>query len=238
MKKKVKKREVAAWGVHLYTITGGIIGMFALFEAARGKIENAFLLIILSHLIDATDGLMARAVRVWEVLPNFSGEMVDNLIDIFTYLWLPMFIIWTTDALPSDYWLILPVIAGMYAYGQVNMKTDDDFFLGFPTLWDAVSIYIVYLNPSEWLAVLIIVIPTVLSFIPLRYLYPSKNSFLSKPSWILALLWIALWIYILVEEPTNRNLVVVSLFYPAFYLLGSFYANYKVYKENKEVATA
>lgn len=232
----MKKRKLAAWLVHFYTISGGIIGMFALFEAARGRIENAFLLIILSHLIDATDGLMARAVKVWEVLPNFSGEMVDNLIDIFTYLWLPMFIIWSVNALPSDYWLILPVVAGLYAYGQVNMKTDDDFFLGFPTLWDAVSIYVVFLRPSEWIAVVIILIPTILSFIPLRYLYPSKNAFLSKPMWILAIFWVALWIYILVEAPENRTLVLVSLFYPAFYLLGSFYANYKVYKNNKMAA--
>ncbi len=232
----MKKRKLAAWLVHFYTISGGIIGMFALFEAARGRIENAFLLIILSHLIDATDGLMARAVKVWEVLPNFSGEMVDNLIDIFTYLWLPMFIIWSVNALPSDYWLILPVVAGLYAYGQVNMKTDDDFFLGFPTLWDAVSIYVVFLRPSEWIAVVIILIPTILSFIPLRYLYPSKNAFLSKPMWILAIFWVALWIYILVEAPENRTLVLVSLFYPAFYLLGSFYANYKVYKSNKMAA--
>ncbi|MBZ0308852.1 MAG: phosphatidylcholine synthase, partial [Anaerolineae bacterium] len=72
------QRKIAAWLVHLYTVSGGILGLFALFEAARGHFENTFLLLIASHWIDGTDGLLARAVRVWEVLPKFSGEMVDN----------------------------------------------------------------------------------------------------------------------------------------------------------------
>ncbi len=236
MNRVTKQRQIAAWLVHLYTVFGGILGLFALFEAARGNFENTFLLLIASHWVDGTDGLLARAVKVWEVLPNFSGEMVDNLIDIFTYLWLPVFIIWKADALPSDYWLILPVIGAMYAYGQVNMKTEDNFFLGFPTLWDGISIYVVYLRPAEWVAVLMILIPTIFSFIPVRFLYPSRNTFLSKSSWALAVMWIGLWIYILTTEPENRTLVFLSLYFPAFYLFGSFYANYRLYKEARIAA--
>lgn len=217
--------KLAAWLVHLYTITGGIAGLFALFEAGRGDLRSAFLLILLSHWIDATDGLLARAVRVWEVLPNFDGSMLDNMIDIFTFLWLPVFIIWQADALPHERWLVIPVIATLYAYGQTNMKSDDNFFIGFPSYWEVVAMYIVFLEPTPEVAATMLVVFGILSFIPLRYLYPSKNAFLQRPTWLLGILWLFLWIYILLDKDADKGWVWLSLFYPIYYMVGSLYAN-------------
>ena len=231
-----RQRQAVAWLVHLYTVSGGIVAMFGLFEAAKGNTIDAFLLIIVSRIIDATDGLIARKLRTWEVLPNFSGDMVDNLIDIFTFLWIPVYIMWSEQVLPHDIWLIVPVIATLYAYGNINMKTEDGFFMGFPSLWGMILIYLYFLNPGGWIAVLIVVIPAIMSFMPIKFLYATKYPFLRTPTLATGGLYILLWLYILLEEPENIDLVYLSLFFPVYYLLASLYATYK-FRPNAQPAT-
>jgi phosphatidylcholine synthase len=224
----VTVRVFSAWLVHLYTISGGVIGMLALFAAADGQVQAAFLLLIVSMLIDATDGILARRVRVRDVLPNFDGGEVDNIIDALTYGWIPVFIMWTQELLPSPMWYVLPVIALCYAYGQVNMKTADSFFLGFPSYWNIVALYLFWLQPAPLIAVLMIAVPTVLTFIPTRYLYPSKNQILWRLSWSMGAIWFAMVVFLLLQEVPNPTLISLSLFYPVYYMVASFYVDWRM----------
>ena len=219
----MNRRKLAAWMVHLYTASGGVVGMMALFAAADGQVRLAFLLLCLCTLIDATDGILARKAQVSSVLPNFSGAMIDNVIDVLTFVWVPVFIMGSQHLLPSLAWTAVPIIAALYAYGQVNMKTDDAFFLGFPSYWNFIALYLFWLKPEPVIAVLAVVIPGILSFIPTRYLYPSKNPILSKTSWLMGLVWAVMVLYLLTQETPNQNLILASLFYPIYYLALSFY---------------
>jgi phosphatidylcholine synthase len=224
----VTHRQLSAWLVHLYTISGGVFGMLALFAAAEGEIRTAFLLLVVSMLIDATDGILARRVRVRDVLPNFDGAEVDNIIDALTYGWIPIFIMGSQGLLPHLLWVMLPVIALCYAYGQVNMKTPDAFFLGFPSYWNIVALYLFWLRPAPPVAILMVVIPTVLTFIPTRYLYPSKNQMLWRVSWGLGAVWFTLVIGLLLQTSPNPALVSFSLFYPVYYMVASFYVDWRL----------
>jgi len=221
------QRLVAAWSVHIYTILGGVVALFALFEMLKGNAQDGFLMLIASRLIDATDGMLARAVKVWEVLPNFSGELVDHLIDIFSYLWLPITVMWHYSLLPHSAWLIAPVLGSLYSYGA-STKTNDNFFQGFPSYWGGILLYMYHLQPVAWVAVLMLVVPAFFCFVPIKFLYPTKNPFLRRTSWVLVLAWTALWAYILIAQPENqKTLVYISLFYPLYYLAASGYANIK-----------
>jgi phosphatidylcholine synthase len=231
-------RKAAAWLVHFYTATGGILGMIALFAAVDGQIENAFILLLIALVIDATDGLLARYVRVREVLPNFDGAMVDNIIDFLTYIWVPVFIIGATGLLPHIMWIGIPVLAGLYAYGQTEMKTPDDFFLGFPSYWNIVALYMYWLQPSPVIAVLMLVIPGVLTFIPTRYLYPSKNRTLSKTTWVLATIWLLLITYMLLQPQADQTLILASLYFPVYYFAASFYIDFQVRRNNHALASS
>ncbi len=224
----LRTRTLLAWGVHLYTAIGGVVGMFALFNAALGYTREAFLLLVVTLLIDATDGLMARAVRVREVLPGFDGAMLDNVIDTLTFAWIPVFILWQEALLPHPLFLVLPVLASLYAYGQVNMKTEDSFFLGFPTYWNIVALYLYWLRPVAVVAVLLVALFTVLTFVPTRYLYPSKNAALWQLSWGLGSLWFVLIIGLLLQPEPPLVLVWVSLLYPLYYLGASFYLDWRL----------
>ncbi len=216
-------RRLAAWAVHFYTMLGGLVGVWALFAAADGDTRGAFLLLVLSMVIDATDGLMARRLRISEVLPYFDGSMVDNVIDVLTFVWVPVFIMWREALLPHALLLAVPVLASLYAYGQTNMKSDDNFFIGFPSYWNVVALYLYWFQPGDMIAALMVIIPGVFSFIPTRYLYPSKNSFLWKTTWTLGALWFALLVYLLGQADPDLRWVWLSLLFPLYYLAGSAY---------------
>jgi len=220
--------RLRAWGVHIYTAIGGVLGMFALYAAADGFTRRAFVLLVICMLIDATDGILARRFRVREVLPDFDGAMMDNVIDMLTFVWVPVFIMWQASLLPHPLWTAVPLLAGLYAYGQVNMKTDDNFFLGFPSYWNVIALYLYWLQPASLIAVLLVTVPAVLTFIPTRYLYPSRNYVFWRLTWSLGVVWFGIIFVLLAQTPPNMSLVYISLYYPAYYLVMSFYIDYRV----------
>jgi phosphatidylcholine synthase len=225
---RFRRQRLAAWGVHLYTASGGILGMFALFAAADGNYRTTFLLLVVTMLIDATDGLMARRLKVKEVLPSFDGAMMDNVIDILNFAWTPIFVIARIGVLPHPAWVVVPILGALYAYGQSDMKNDEGYFIGFPTYWSIVALYLFWLRPDWHIALALIVIPGILSFVPTRYLYPSKGSTLWRSNWFFGTLWFALVIYLLSQEHPDQLLVLFSLIYPAYYMTASFWVDYRV----------
>lgn len=221
-------KQVASWLVHGYTASGGVLGFFALLAAVEGAPRQAFLLLMGAFFIDVTDGLLARWARVQVHLPRFSGARVDDAVDVFTYIYVPLFIVVHEGLLPHPAWIVPPLLAGLYAYGQSDMKTDDHFFLGFPSYWNVVALYLFWLQPHPAVAVACVLIPTVLTVVPTRYLYPSRNAFLWKTNFALGGLWLVLVCVLLLQDTPDRRLVLLSLAYPALYMGLSFYADGRV----------
>jgi len=227
MNNKTSMEMFLAWGVHLYTALGGVIGFFALYAAVQENYIGAFSLLLLSSVIDATDGILARLIDVKRVLPAFDGSMLDNVIDIFTYAWIPLFIISQLTSFSTAI-IVLPIFASLYAYGQVNMKTADNYFLGFPTYWNVIALYVYLFSIDGVLGAAILVIFSILTFVPTKYLYPTKHE--NKLYRIFFLVGGAIWILLvcyLMFVP-NYTLTYVSLFYPLAYLGLSFYEDLKL----------
>ena len=44
---------------------------------------------------------------------------------------------------------VLPLLASAYGFSQVNVKTDDGFFLGFPSYWNIVAYYLFVLAAAS-----------------------------------------------------------------------------------------
>lgn len=220
-------QKAAAWSVHFYTACGGLIGMVALLTAARGDLRTTFILLVFTMIIDGTDGILARRVRVREVLPRFDGASLDNVIDVLTYGYIPIFIMMQTGVLPHPAWALVPTAALLYAYGQVDMKTPDSFFLGFPSYWNVVALYLFWLRPAPPIAVAMVVIPAILTFVPTRYLYPSKNTVLWQVTWPLTVIWFVMLLVLLSQPTPNPTLVAISLFFPAYYLIASMWVEYR-----------
>ena len=225
--------KISAWAVHLYTAMGLVVAgsiIYCLVSDDPDRFRQAFVLMLIATVIDATDGFFARKVRVKEVLPGFDGRRLDDITDFLNYTFLPLFLIYEAGLLPEGQqaWLFIPLVASAYGFCQVSAKTDDGFFLGFPSYWNLVAFYLYAMQPPGWLTVTLLMVLSLLTFIPMRYLYPSQPGRLNRLSLLLGAVWAALLVLILwvaTEEPLHngrgRSQTNVSLFYPAYYLLAS-----------------
>jgi phosphatidylcholine synthase len=218
-------QRTLAWGVHAYTMSGGALGMLALVAVVERQTPIALLLLAIAIVIDMTDGMLARKVKVSEVVPNFDGAKVDDLVDFLTYVWAPVLILYAEGLVSSPVWLLLPVIGSLYAYGRPGMKEVDGeaYFVGFPSYWNILVLYMYWLRPAEDVTIALLIIFCVLSFVPTRYLYPSKNPKYPLATLGLGAIWLILIGYLLAQSEPNNSLVVLSLFYPIYYLGASFF---------------
>lgn len=223
----MKLKVILAWCVHLYTALGLVAAAGIAVLIVRGgdnSFRAALALMLLATVIDSTDGWLARRARVSEFAPSFDGRTLDDLIDFQTYTSLPLLLIWRAELLTGGQacWLLLPLLASAYGFSQVNAKTDDGFFLGFPSYWNIVAFYLYLLRPPVWTTLLLIITLSLLTFVPWRYLYPSQRAPYSRLTNLLAVVWFASLLLILARAPdSSRLLVLLSLAFPIYYLLMS-----------------
>lgn len=211
-----------AWFVHLYTAMGFVCAAGIALLIVRGGDESfrwAFLLMMIATAIDATDGWLARRARVKVVLPHFDGAALDNLIDFHTYASLPLLLLWRAEILPgaAAWLLLLPLLASAYGFSQVNAKTDDGFFLGFPSYWNIVAFYGYVLHPPVWMSASVIIVLSVLTFVPTPYLYSTRGGPMAKAMNVAAVAWFVLLGLVLFGR-SQKTLAEVSLIYPFAYL--------------------
>lgn len=225
----------AAWCVHLYTAMGLVIAAWIvvlLVEGGPAAYRQVFLLMLLATFVDATDGTLARKIRVKKVLPNFDGRKLDDITDFLTYTFLPLMLVWRANLLPAgtNGWLILPLLASAYGFCQVEAKTADGYFLGFPSLWNIVALYLYILQLPGYFALGTIIVLSLMTFVPSRYLYPSQPGAFNMLNNVLGAIWAGFLTWLLVQLPAAQlpprdgpawQFALATLSYPAFYMLAS-----------------
>jgi phosphatidylcholine synthase len=225
-------RKLLAWLVHLYTAMGLVCaaGMAVLIvRGSDASFRGAFLLMMVATAIDATDGWLARRVGVEEVLPGFDGGALDNLIDFHTYSSLPLLLIWRAGVLPGSlaWLLLLPLLASAYGFSQVDVKTDDGFFLGFPSYWNIAAYYLFVLAPPVWVSAALVSTCAVLTFIPTRYLYATRGGPFATLINVGSAIWfVSLGVVLFGPQEYRRTVALLSLVYPVMYLALSAFVNF------------
>lgn len=220
-------RRAAAWAVHLYTASGLLLAAGAAVLVVDGSphaLRRALLLLAAATVVDSTDGWLARRVHVGRVLPGFDGRRLDDIVDFHTYTSLPLLLLWRSGVLAPEHapWLLLPLLASAYGFSQAEVKTADGCFLGFPSYWNVVALYLHLLRPSSSAALGVLVVLALLTFVPTRYPYPSQPGRLNRATAVLGLAWGAAILLVLLEVPADpRGWLLVSLAFPAFYLAAS-----------------
>ena len=220
-------RVVLAWLVHLYTSLGAVIAFAALICIEERLFAETFWLLAVAVIIDATDGALARAARVKEMIPWFDGARLDDIVDYLTYVFIPVFFMYRAELFPAqDSWWIapIPLLASAYGFCQAQAKTADHFFCGFPSYWNIFAFYLYILKTPLWINAFATLALSVMVFVPIRYVYPSRSPYLRTPTIVLGAVWgvmLALIIYQL-PEPSIK-LAIASLAFPAYYTALSFW---------------
>ena len=174
--------------MHIFTAMGAGIALLAMLEAVREHWASMFAWLGVALIIDAIDGPMARKLDIMRLQPNWSGEVLDLVVDFVTYVFVPAYAITASR-------LLLPLAAPILGLGIVvssalyfadrRMKADDNHFRGFPALWNAAAFYLFLLHPPPALASLIVAVLIALTFVPIHVLHPLR---------VVRLRWLTLWL--------------------------------------------
>jgi len=219
-----RRRKVAAWSVHAYTALGLPLAWLCARALAEGDASGFFLWSAIACLIDATDGFLARRVGVKDVVPQFNGRRLDDIVDYLHFVVLPMAAIDALDLLPTNQsWVVvLPLVASGYGFAQEAAKTDDSF-VGFPSYWNVLALYLYVLDAPPRLVVASLVVLSAMVFVPIHYLYPSRARFLRAWTIGLGVVWTVMVFALALEPraPWAWTVGAVSLFYPLYYTVAS-----------------
>jgi len=212
-----------AWLVHLYTASSAVLALLATRAIFEYRLRDAFFWLGAAIVIDATDGVLARAARVSQRLPWFNGAKLDDIVDYLTYVFVPAVIVWRA-LLVAEAWTI-PVASAMllssaYGFNREDAKTSDHFFTGFPSYWNLVVFYLYLLQAGQTFNAMVLLALAVLVFVPIRYVYPSRT-----PAWRgvtvgLGVLWgIALVVMVWQLPVVSPVLLWASLLFPVYYVI-------------------
>lgn len=212
-----------AWLAHLYTASGAVFA----FLAARAVIEfdyrAAFFWLGVQILVDATDGVLARALRVSERLPWFNGAKLDDIIDYLTYVFVPALFVWRAILVPERWTLWVAgamLLSSAYGFNREDAKTADHYFKGFPSYWNIVVFYLLVLHWPPQINAAILLGLAVMVFVPMKYVYPSRMPVLRWQTNALGAVWGVLMGVMLWQYPAiSRPVLLASLTFPIYYFV-------------------
>lgn len=235
--------RLAGAAVHAYTALGTVLGFLIVIAAIDGDVEAALWLGLAALFVDGTDGMLSRWARVKETYPWFDGALLDNIVDYLTYVFAPVVLLWTAGYLLEGPlgWVLaaLPLLASSYQFCRVDAKTDDHAFLGFPSYWNVVAFYAIVLDVGEPALAVTLVVLSVLVFVPIRFLYPSRSGVLRTLSLALSAVWAVTYAVLLLQYPDPHPLVaVLSLTYVAYYWGVSLWMTARAARRRREGRTA
>lgn len=205
---------LAAFGVHIFTASGAALGLLALVAAVQGQWSLMFLLLGIALIVDGVDGAIARRLEVGERLPRWSGETLDLVVDFVTYSFVPAYAIAAGGFMPS--WAAVPaailvVVTSALYFADRNMKTDDNFFRGFPAVWNAAAFYLFLIRPGPWVGAASILALAVLTFVPVKFLHPFRVKRLRPLSVALLALWSVLALVAIIQDMAPGPWIIVAL---------------------------
>ncbi|MET0221566.1 MAG: phosphatidylcholine synthase [Tardiphaga sp.] len=217
-----RSARAAAFSVHIFTALGAGIALVAMAEAVRGHWAAMFGWLGLALVIDGIDGPIARHLDVARVLPDWSGEALDFVVDFITYVFVPAYAIAASGLLLPSTALLLGaaiVVTSALYFADKRMKTADNHFRGFPALWNAAAFYLFLLQPAPLWGSLVVFALIVLTFVPLHVIHPVRVRRLRVVNLALMALWAVLAILTLLQNFDVAWPITAALCAIAFYII-------------------
>ena len=201
---KINTDKIAAWAVHGFTASGAVLGFLAIISIFNNDLVGAFLWLGLALLIDGIDGALARKIGVLDKTPNIDGSTLDNVIDYLNYVIIPALMIYWFQMVPNGWEIILPAgmfAVSLYTFANMNMKTNDYYFSGFPAVWNIVVLYFYILNTHPIINVIIILLLFIFTFIPIKFVHPLRVKKIRNLTIFCTVLWSATTLKLVTTNP-------------------------------------
>jgi phosphatidylcholine synthase len=215
--------RVAAFAVHIFTALGAACALLALLAAVRSEWRGMFIWLGIALIIDGVDGTFARRLRVAELLPRWSGDVLDLVVDILTYVFVPAYALVNSGLLPPSLATALGaviVVTGSLYFADRNMKTSDYYFRGFPALWNVAAFYLFLLKPVPWLSALAVIALAVLTFVPFHVIHPMRIAHLKLLTLVAMAIWALLALWAVADNLMPGFWVVTALCVLVIYFIG------------------
>jgi phosphatidylcholine synthase len=217
--------RIRAFTVHVFTATGAALALLALILATGGHWAGMFFCLGVALVVDGLDGPMARAFEIERLLPRWSGDTLDLVVDFTTYVFVPAFAIAASGLLPHVLAIpagIVVAVTGALYFADREMKTDDNYFRGFPAVWNLAAFYLYLLEPPEWVAAISVVVLAGLSFTPVKFVHPLRVERRRGINIALLAAWAVLALIAVVQDLSPGFYVTLPLCLIAiyFFLIG------------------
>jgi phosphatidylcholine synthase len=198
---RIPVRRAAGFSVHVLTASGGAVAVLALYAAIERDFPTTFAWLGLAMFIDAIDGTLARAAKVTETAATIDGVILDLVVDFLTYVLAPVIAVWRSDLMPTEiaFWigLIVTVASALY-FADTRMKTEDNWFRGFPALWNVFVFYLFVFRLPWVVNAAALLFATAMMFAPIVFVHPIRVERLRPVTIGMTIAWcifaaIAVW---------------------------------------------
>jgi len=196
-------RSAAAFTVHVFTACGAGCALLALTAAVGDQWAVMFIWLGIALGIDGIDGALARRLQVAKLLPRWSGDVLDLVVDILNYVFVPAYALAAGGLLPKSAAVplgVLIVVTGALYFADRLMKTSDYYFRGFPALWNIAAFYLFLFKPEPWVAAAAIIALAALTFVPFHVVHPMRIAHLRGVTVAALTAWAALAIVAVADD--------------------------------------
>ena len=222
---------ILPWIAHIYTALGAVIALLATGMTFAHNFRAVFICMVAATFVDATDGVLARRLKVKERLPNFDGAKLDDIVDYLMYVFIPALVVWQADLVPSAFPICAAIVLSSaygFAQGDAKIASTDYFFTGFPSYWNIVVVYLYVLHLPQMANAIILGTLAVLVFVPIRYIYPSRTIVLKWPTLALGTIWAVVFTWIIWRLPAvDGPWTMISLVFPVYYVALSLWLQFR-----------
>ena len=184
--------RAAAWLVHAFTATGAVLAFLAVVAILEERWGLALVWLLVALVVDGIDGSFARMARVKERAPRIDGDTLDLVIDYLTYVFVPTLFLWKAGLVPEP--MIVPLAAliqlsALYHFARSDMKTKDNYFQGFPALWNLVAFYLYVTGAEPTTGAVAVVALAALTFAPVHFVHPFRVTDYGRWLPLTAVVW-------------------------------------------------
>ena len=176
--------------VHLLTGSGILMSFFSIISILNNDKLLTFIFLIIALFIDVIDGNLARKYNVRKFSPNVDGVMLDSIVDYINYVFIPCVIIYKFNYVPEQFVIILPILIlgiSLFSFSYLKIMTDNYLYIGFPSIWNIIVIYLSILDLNVWYNLFIFLILIILKLIPVKVIHPMRYENHKRKNSIIAL---------------------------------------------------